>query len=226
MKLLLSYFLAFLASLFIFIGLPLLGWGILDLPRFFEPPARSAYIIIIFILQLFAVLYNPQVGRNQENRKSGVPQHKLDLFLIQMFSLAIVILAPFSDGHSIGALNIGDAGRYVGLILMIPGFLLMQAAEKYLDKQFSIQVTLQEDHKLIQNGPYRFIRHPRYLGILAFFLGISLTFRSLIGMLLIIALALVFVWRIYTEESLMHQEFGTEWEAYCRRSWRIFPFIF
>jgi protein-S-isoprenylcysteine O-methyltransferase Ste14 len=226
MKSILSYLLAFLASLLIFVGLPMLGWGFRDVPRFFEHPARSAYVIVIFLLQLLAVLYNPQVGRKQENRKSGVAQHKLDLVLIQIFSLAIVLLAPLSDGHSIGALKYGDAGRYTGLILMIPGFLLMQAAEKYLDKQFSIQVTLQENHKLIQNGPYRFIRHPRYLGILAFFLGISLAFRSLIGMLLIIALALVFVWRIYTEESLMHQEFGKEWEAYRDHSWRIFPFIF
>jgi len=226
MKTILSYFLAFFASLLIFIGLPLLGWGIREIPRFFDHPARSAYVIVIFILQLFAILYNPQVGRNRENRESGIAQHKLDLVLIQIFSLAIVLLSPFSDGHSIGALNYGDDGRYIGLILMVPGFILMQAAEKYLDRQFSIQVTLQENHKLIQNGPYRFIRHPRYLGILMFFLGISLLFRSLLGMFLIIALVLVFVWRIYTEESLMHQEFGKEWEAYCHQSWRIFPFIF
>jgi protein-S-isoprenylcysteine O-methyltransferase Ste14 len=226
MKTTLSYLLAFFASLLIFVGLPLLGWGITDVPRFFGLDARSAYVMAILVLQLFALLYNPQVGRNPENRKSGVTQHKLDLILIQVFSLAIVFLAPFSDGHSIGALNLGDAVRYTGLILMIPGFLLMQAAEKHLGKQFSIQVTLQEDHKLIRNGPYKFIRHPRYLGILMFFLGISLTFRSLIGMFLILALTLVFVWRIYMEESLMHQEFGKEWEAYCHQSWRMFPFLF
>ncbi len=57
-KPILYYFLAFLTSLFIFIGLPLLGWGILDLPRFFDHPARSAYVLVIFILQLLAVLYN------------------------------------------------------------------------------------------------------------------------------------------------------------------------
>ena len=226
MKTILAYILAFFISLLIFIGLPLLGWGPGDVPRFFDHPARAVYAMVIFVLQLFAILYNPQVGRNQENRRSGIPQHKLDLILIQIISLAIVFLAPFSDGHSVGALHVGNAGRYAGLILIVPGFLLMQAAEKYLDKQFSIQVTLQENHKLIQNGPYRFIRHPRYLGILIFFLGISLTFRSLLGMFLIIALALVFVWRIYTEEALMHQEFGKEWEAYRSQSWRIFPFIF
>ena len=166
MKTLRAYLLAFLASLLIFVGLPLLGWGFRDLPGFFDHPARALYVMAVLILQLFAVLYNPQVGRSHEHRRSDVPEHRLDLVLIQIFSLAIVFLAPFSDGHSIGALNLGDMGRYAGLILMVPGFLLMQSAEKYLDKQFSIRVTVQEDHKLIRSGPYRYIRHPRYLGIL------------------------------------------------------------
>ena len=169
------YFLALFAGSIIFIGLPLLGWGLGNLPAFFENPARIAFVLVLFALQVFSLIYNPQVGKNQENRKSDAPRSKLDLILIQIFSLAIVILAPFSDGRSIGVLNIEDTIRYVGLLITIPGFVLMQAGEKYLAKQFSIEVTLQKDHKLIQNGPYQYIRHPRYLGILVFFTGISLT---------------------------------------------------
>ena len=226
MKSLSRYIVAFFASLLIFVGLPFLGWGLRHLSGFFESPARIGFLVVIVSLQLFAVIYNPQVGRTQENRKSGVQEHKLDLILVQIFSLAIVLLAPFSDGHAFLALNTGDALRYTGLILLIPGFVLMQMAEKYLDKQFSIEVTLQKDHKLIQSGPYKFIRHPRYLGILSFFLGTSLTFRSLLGILLTLALAGVLVWRVFKEDALMKQEFGSEWEMYAKRSWRIIPFIF
>jgi protein-S-isoprenylcysteine O-methyltransferase Ste14 len=226
MKSTLRYFAAFTASLLIFVGLPFLGWGFLHLPAFFKSPARVAFLIIIVALQLFAVIYNPQVGRNQENRKSGVQQHKLDLVLIQLFSLAIVILAPLSDRHSLLVLSGGDAVRTIGLILLIPGFALMQFAEKYLDKQFSIEVTLQKDHRLIQSGPYKFIRHPRYLGILLFFVGISLTFRSLLTILVTLALAIVLIWRVFVEESMMKQEFGKEWDDYTHRSWRVIPFIF
>ena len=226
MKSLSRYIVAFFASLLIFVGLPFLGWGLRHLSGFFESPARIGFLVVIVSLQLFAVIYNPQVGRTQENRKSGVQEHKLDLILVQIFSLAIVLLAPLSDGYAFLALNTGDALRYAGLILLIPGFVLMQMAEKYLDKQFSIEVTLQKDHKLIQSGPYKFIRHPRYLGILSFFLGISLTFRSLLGILLTLALAGVLVWRVFKEDALMKQEFGSEWEMYAKRSWRIIPFIF
>jgi len=226
MKSFLYYPLAFLAGLLIFVGLPLLGWGLNAIPQFFENPARAAYVGGIILLQIFSVLYNPQSGRNQEKRKSGAPQPKMDLLLIQVFSLLIVFLAPFSDQHTLGVFNIGDAWRYAGLLLVTFGFILMQISEKYLDKQFSIQVTLQENHQLIQAGPYRWIRHPRYLGILAFFVGISITFRSLLAISLVVALFLVLAWRIGAEEKLMQQTFGATWETYQAKSWRIIPFVF
>ena len=226
MKSLPHFFLALFAGVIIFIGLPLLGWGLGHISEFFENPARTSYVVVIFVLQIFSLIYNPQVGRNQGNRKSDVPRSKLDLILIQIFSLGIVILAPSSDSSSFGVLNVGNLVRYIGLIIAIPGFILMQAGEKYLAKQFSIEVTVQKDHKLIRSGPYQYIRHPRYLGILTFFTGISLTFRSLLGILATIALAVVLIWRVFAEEKMMHQEFGKEWEEYQAKTWRLIPYIF
>ena len=226
MKSLPRYFLALLAGSVIFIGLPLLGWGLRHIQAFFENPARIVFVLVLFALQVFSLIYNPQVGRNQENRKSDAPSSKLDLILIQIFSLAVVILAPFSDGRSIGILHVENTIRYIGLLIAIPGFVLMQAGEKYLAKQFSIEVTLQKDHKLIQSGPYKVIRHPRYLGILIFFTGISLTFRSLLGIFIVLALAGVLIWRVFAEEKMMHAEFGKEWEEYQAKTWRLIPYIF
>lgn len=215
----------FLGAL-IFLGLPLLGWGLRDVPQFFNNPARLAYAIIILALQVFALIYNPQATRNKANKKDGIQQHKVDLILIQILSLAVVFFAPFSDKRSIAVISYGDAVRFLGFFLLIPGFFVMQMAEKHLDKQFSIQVTLQDDHQLIQSGPYGYVRHPRYLGILAFFLGISVVFRSWLSMLLVVALFIVFLWRIQTEEALMAQEFGEAWQSYRAKSWRLIPFIY
>jgi protein-S-isoprenylcysteine O-methyltransferase Ste14 len=221
------YTLALLAGMIIFLGLPLLGWGIGEIPLFFESPARLTYaIVILLLLQVFGILYNPQAGRSRGEEKSGAARSRIDLVLIQVFSLAVVLLAPFSDGGSFGVFHFDERNRFLGFLLLIPGFILMQLAEKYLDRQFSIKVTLQKDHKLIQHGPYTYIRHPRYLGILAFFMGISIVFRSYLSLILVLVLALVLAWRIYAEEALMQQEFGEEWMAYRKHSWRIIPFIF
>jgi protein-S-isoprenylcysteine O-methyltransferase Ste14 len=216
----------FLASLIIFIGIPLAAWGIRDLPEFFNHPVRLAFVVVISILQVFAAAYNPHSGNRNEKRKDGVKRHKIDLLLIQLLSLATIFLAPFSDSHSIGVFHLGDAFRLFGFIILIPGFIFMQVAEKFLDKQFSVEVTVQKDHTLITHGPYAFIRHPRYLGILTFFTGISLVFQSWLAMIFVLLLSFVLLWRVRAEESLMLQEFGAEWEAYCGASWRLIPFVY
>jgi len=224
MKKMPSYLLALLVGWFIFVGLPVLAWGIGDVSQFLAHPARLVYVLLMAILQVGAIVYNPQVGRNREDRQNTAPQ--LDLLLIQVLSLGLVLVAPYTDKQSLLGLNPGDGLRYVGLVLLVPGFVLMQMAEKYLARQFSVAVTLQKDHQLIQTGPYKLIRHPRYLGILLFFLGIALVFRSLLGVGMVLALFAVLVWRIGAEEKLMKQAFGPEWDIYRRKSWRLLPWVY
>jgi protein-S-isoprenylcysteine O-methyltransferase Ste14 len=65
-----------------------------------------------------------------------------------------------------------------------------------LRKQFSVQVTIQENHQLVTGGLYRYLRHPRYLGILVFNLGIALVFRSRLGLALVAALGGVLLVRV------------------------------
>lgn len=116
--------------------------------------------------------------------------------------------------------------RCLGPGLFAAGFLMISWSEVSLGKQFSIQVTVQENHQLVTDGPYRFLRHPRHLGIIMFNLGIALVYRSWMAMILVAALTLVLLWRIHDEESLMHQEFGADWDAYARKSWHLIPFVY
>jgi len=87
-------------------------------------------------------------------------------------------------------------------------------------------VRVREGKRLVTDGPYRFLRHPRYLGILVSFAGISLVFRSWLALILVGVIKAVLLWRIYDEEALMRDEFGAAWERYCRCSWRLLPFVF
>jgi protein-S-isoprenylcysteine O-methyltransferase Ste14 len=102
----------------------------------------------------------------------------------------------------------------------------MHWAVACLDKQFSVQVTIQEDHRLVTDGPYRYLRHPRYAGVIMVFLGISLVFRSWLALPLVGTLALVLIWRIQDEEALLRREIGSDWEAYSKTTWRLIPFVF
>jgi len=79
---------------------------------------------------------------------------------------------------------------------------------------------------LIKNGPYRFIRHPVYLGMTIALLGVPLSLGSWLG---IIAVFLLFlpseIYRAKLEEKKLAIKFGTEWENYVKKTMFILPFI-
>jgi len=226
MKRVIRSVLALAAGTTIFIGVPALCWGIGDLGGFFSHPARTVYVGLMVVLQTFSLAFAPSAGAGARPKRDGAPRRHVDLLLIQILSLSIVCLAPYVDRHTGSAAAIGEAGRYVGLVLVALGFAFMQLAERHLGRQFSVEVTLQENHQLVQHGVYTYVRHPRYLGILLFFAGIVLVFHASWVMVLVLALLAVLVWRVYAEESLLRQEFGQAWDEYRARSWRLIPFVF
>jgi protein-S-isoprenylcysteine O-methyltransferase Ste14 len=215
-----------LVGIAIFVGLPLVGWGLGDIPSFFSKPARLTYVVLVIVLQLLVVIRMPSVGRNRGPGTRTIRRQQVAVLLLQVLSLAIVLVAPFSDRGGIAVLAGLELLRYLGLVLFALGFVTVSWAESSLGKQFSVQVTVQEDHVLVTGGPYRHLRHPRYLGILVFNMGFSLIFRSWLALILVAALTLVLLWRIHDEEEFMHETFGSDWVAYTRRSSRLIPFLY
>lgn len=123
-------------------------------------------------------------------------------------------------------MNAGPLTRWAGLVLFGVGIALVLWSGVVLGRLYSPEVTVQTDYHLITDGPYHYIRHPRYLGGILYAVGFSLAFRSWIG-IAACALALgIFLFRIRDEEALMRQEFGPAWETYCRRSWRLIPLVY
>ncbi len=216
----------FIAGALIFAGLPLLGWGLFDLPGFFANPARLAYILLAIAQQAVVLWLDPQSGRIGGAGVKLVARQRLAVALLQVITLSVVIAAPLSDRLGIAVLPFDDILRFVGLALFVSGFSLMSWAEAALGRQFSIQVTLQAGHQLVTSGPYRWLRHPRYSGILLYNLGVALVFHSGLTLIFWLALAVVLMWRIHDEEDLLAQEFGSGWQAYKRKTWRLAPFIY
>jgi protein-S-isoprenylcysteine O-methyltransferase Ste14 len=226
MQTFLRTFIKLLAGLLIFVGLPWLGWGPADPLGFIANPARLGYVVLVTLLQIVIVIKLPEVGSDRGAGSKTVQRQRVAVLLLQLLPLAIIISSPFSDSHDFAALGQSDPVRYTGLALFAVGFAGMNWAEIALGKQFSIQVTLQQGHQLITGGIYRYLRHPRYLGIMLFNAGIALLFRSWLGLILAAGLVAVLLWRIADEEAFMQAEFGAEWQEYCKRSWRLVPFIY
>src|SRR5262249_805824 len=103
---------------------------------------------------------------------------------------------------------------------------LRVAAVFVLGRRFTGLVAIQQEHRLQTTGLYRHIRHPSYTGALLYMVGFVLLFRCWLGLLVGAALLPVLVARMNAEESLLESEFGEEYTAYRRRTWRLVPWVY
>lgn len=93
----------------------------------------------------------------------------------------------------------------------------MTAAVRTLGKQWSLQARVLEHHELIRRGPYRIVRHPIYTGMFGMLIASALAHGHWLG--LVIASLIYYlgtVMRIRSEEKLLREQFGSEYEEYAR----------
>ena len=212
-----------LVGVVLFVGLPLVGWGIGNAAGFFANPGRIAYVIFTIIGQLVMNAVFPNVSGKYNAGEKTVGRQKIALLLFQILSIAIVIVGPYCDRRGILVMQDSLILRVIGIALYGIGFALMTWAASTLGKLFSYEVTIQKEHKLVISGPFRFVRHPRYLGIIIFEIGLSLAFRSWGAMILTLLFVFALIWRIIDEEKLMAETFGEEWKGHCKRTGKVVP---
>jgi protein-S-isoprenylcysteine O-methyltransferase Ste14 len=217
---------SFVIGIFLFTGLPIFAWGIRDVSGYFQNQARSGFFFIMIVLTALAVLFVPEEGRGSGKGEKPLKRQKATIVFLQIVSISIMLVAPYSDRHAIFVISGSGIIRALGLCMTLSGYTLMNAAVMTLGRQFSVEVTIQKNHELITRGIYRHIRHPRYLGIIVFMSGISLVFQSCAAVFLSVLTALILIWRIKDEEKLLHREFAKDWEKYRSRSWRLIPYLY
>ena len=84
---------------------------------------------------------------------------------------------------------------------------------------------IKRDHQLIRSGPYSFVRHPIYSGLLLAILGTA-TYIGEIRGLFALALAIIGLkWKSLTEESFMQEQFGSSYIEYKRHVKALIPFV-
>ena len=116
---------------------------------------------------------------------------------------------------------------WVGIALMLAGMAIRATAILTLRRFFTVQVTIQESHELIDRGIYRVVRHPSYSGALLSFIGLGLAFGSWFSLALVLVGALIgFAYRIRVEEAALVNHFGDRYRQYAARTKRLIPGIY
>lgn len=114
---------------------------------------------------------------------------------------------------------------WAGAALTAAGLLFAVWARSHLGSNWSATVSIKKDHELVTSGPYAFVRHPIYTGLLLAFVGTALARGEWRG---ILALALVSgaLWRkLKNEERWLRELFGESYEEYAERVSAVLPFL-
>ena len=115
---------------------------------------------------------------------------------------------------------------WAGVALMTLGLFLRVYSVWILGNSFTPKVQVTSGQKIVQAGPYRYIRHPAYAGTILGIFGISVAFRSPLAILAaLLILAAVYGYRINLEEKVLERSFGAEYQEYETHTWRLIPYV-
>jgi protein-S-isoprenylcysteine O-methyltransferase Ste14 len=141
---------------------------------------------------------------------------------------AILVAAAFDLGRSAGGTSPLDwALRIVGTAVIAAGVVLRRSAARRLGASFVVRLGTRGDQRLVDAGPYHWIRHPNYAGLLLVAIGTATGLASPLALAAMTGLWLpIVVVRIAREERMLGERFGRAYIDYQERTWRLVPGLY
>jgi protein-S-isoprenylcysteine O-methyltransferase Ste14 len=143
--------------------------------------------------------------------------------------LIYVVISSSRHGWDVlGARCLPDtlAVRILGDVAVLTGLVFAIWARTVLGGNWSSSVTFKENHELIQRGPYRFVRHPIYTGILVMTLGTAVVSGRIAAFVALILFFVIYWLKSLKEEEMLTKHFPEAYPAYQARTKALIPFLF
>ena len=141
---------------------------------------------------------------------------------------AFLIGVPQSSGHwaTLQWVHWSPVLYWSGVGLLGGGLGFTVWARVHLGRNWSGTVTLKEGHELIRSGPYGWVRHPIYTGLLVALLGCAIA-RGAVGSLIGVAICVAaLIRKLRIEERWMGERFGAEYTSYSNTTAALLPLLF
>ncbi len=185
--------------------------------------------VLVLIVRIYFSLKQQRVGQSswsvdedavkREGRWSLLLRPLTFLFMLGLLALYFIEPAGSEWLH----LSLPEQFRYFGAFLGFGGILMLVLTHRALAIQWSTTLQFKEDHTLITNGPYGFIRNPMYTSLSIIFIGLAVV-SSFWPLWILTLIMTIFFFRIVRiEEEMMIDEFGDEYVTYIERTGRYLP---
>ncbi|MDN3643561.1 isoprenylcysteine carboxylmethyltransferase family protein [Lutimonas halocynthiae] len=137
------------------------------------------------------------------------------LVIIQFSCLLYLVLFTKNLGNGIFLII-----QMIGLSLALWSVFVMGIG------RFNIQPEVKKEARLITKGPYKVLRNPMYSGLILFFGATVFQTLDIVHISVFVILIIVLLYKIILEEKYLSQKFGSSYNEYKEKSYRLFPFIF
>jgi protein-S-isoprenylcysteine O-methyltransferase Ste14 len=160
--------------------------------------------------------------------KTGTKQDRSTLGIIWLVIAVSIMAGVFvAQNFRVAALPHGRLLVSAAVVLFVAGLILRWWAIITLGRFFTVDVTTEKDHELVERGPFCIVRHPSYTGVLLAFVGLGLSLRNWAALIVILLpIGAAFIHRMNVEEEALSQALGRRYTDYMKRTKRLVPFVY
>jgi protein-S-isoprenylcysteine O-methyltransferase Ste14 len=177
-----------------------------------------ALAIFIYFYFFYSRYHNKKIVKDNMNQKEITR-----LILINLFILIPLIAYFYLKDYNY---KISDNIKNLAYPIMLIALICIIKTSYDLGNEYSFTLQLRKDHKLVDTGIYKYIRHPMYFCGLLFIIAQSLLIPNIIGNISNLVSIYVFATgRIPDEEKMMIKEFGDKYRNYMKKTNSVIPFI-
>ncbi len=186
-----------------------------------QPVALLLWLLVNFVS--FGFEFNQWQQRRDEAKKTDKGSYGL-LTTCTGVGLIILVLAPGLAPAA--AIRPAPVAFAVGFACFLAGFGMRRWSEMTLGRYFTFTVMTSADQPVITTGPYRFIRHPGYTGVVLVVVGAGLVTGNWIGLAAWSLLVVVpLLYRIHVEEHALLAALGDRYGTYAAAHKRLIPLV-
>jgi protein-S-isoprenylcysteine O-methyltransferase Ste14 len=186
--------------------------------------AKLAFDFVLVAFMLGELLIRARSRLNRQGSRADRGSYAVVYVTVVVGLLAGFALAAGAHGAAI------RQARWpvfvIGVVLMAVGFVIRQWAVLLLGRFFTVNVRVHADQVVVDQGPYRWVRHPSYTGMVITFVGIGLALGNWATLATMVVVPLVgLVYRIRVEERALLDGIGDPYRRFAEGRARLIPHV-
>ena len=188
---------------------------------------RIIVTIIILVSLSISIYFRRKAQEQSQDEIDRRQEGSINMFALRigglMIWLTVLAFIIYPPAISWATISLPSWVRWLGVAGSIAAALLLVWMFTSLGKNITDSVATRQEHKLVTEGPYRWIRHPLYTFGALLFLSLSLIMGTWLIPLLGIPTYAILMHRTGIEEDMLQQRFGEQYQRYTERTGRFFP---